>query len=869
MSRWHDADCYAPKIKLRDDVPFCEACGMSPPLREMIACATQANLFPHVPHNEPPDQMNLHWPSCARYSKRQEPVGNEAASSGTADFGLALPTANAGPPSLVYKPALKHDQFRLLRLSCVNDDHHPIHGELETYPDDDCPEYETVSYLWGGENGDARQRHPIFLGPYWDVLLQTENCHDMLRYLRPNRGIRLVWVDAICINQDDDQERGHQVSKMATIYKTCSRVVVYLGSDIITPPAGRHPRRKGLHQLRLIGEQEDGPTLHQVLSRRYFSRVWVIQELILPQGILIRIRDTDYISNGLTTSQIDPTWKWEASPAPWLQHLSTGGLSRLDLLDVMSITSDSISTDPRDQIFGIFGLLFPARPSGPPGEDTCLYGAVPVLEADYSLSPQHVYIGVSAYSITCLKRFDLLFSSCGICSPEERNPSWVPNWRARGSLLRMDTKLIKGKIREFTALHGQLHKNLKRHMHHSAKLVSLETWDPDDTIDCMVNFSFGPEVDPTNGALMLKLIHLLPFDTVPRRLEHRDSVTVFELGDSLYRILIFAPRDAPLDSMILPHLDSLFILQRDKNEYLPLILRRSAEEPSRGPEKWRMVAACLHVAIAYSPGENLTTDNTSFYNFWDVAAVSTLHFPVENAIRASPITAAFQNLREKPHSSQRYLRQLLGGGGDFPTNASIYLLDALCQELTGKRPDAFAQELLKLADPAARLETDGPTLKMTWNFEAPDTKSSMDWGRIRSLYEENSGLHDPEWVLTVEGNANPLRLDDIARSRGKAKGLQTKRLRLHRHLPWEDIMCGTFGYRIEASVNMEKIKICLSATTQFRLVWEYNRSAWGNIWDVIEKGPHPLDKWKSAPRWPRPFVDQFKISGDAMEIWIV
>jgi hypothetical protein len=88
---------------------------------------------------------------------------------------------------------------------------------LHTYTQDDCPEYETVSYTWGGEEGDSSLCKPIFLGPYWDVLFQTRNCWDMLKLLRPREGFRMVWVDAICINQRDKEEREDQVAKMGRI----------------------------------------------------------------------------------------------------------------------------------------------------------------------------------------------------------------------------------------------------------------------------------------------------------------------------------------------------------------------------------------------------------------------------------------------------------------------------------------------------------------------------------------------------------------------------------------------------------------------------------------------------------------------------
>jgi hypothetical protein len=76
----------------------------------------------------------------------------------------------------------------------------------------------------------------------------------MLRYLRPQRGIRLVWVDAICINQNSFAERNAQVAKMGSKYQQSWQVVVYLGQDIVQPSPKRYST---LHELREIDNVMD------------------------------------------------------------------------------------------------------------------------------------------------------------------------------------------------------------------------------------------------------------------------------------------------------------------------------------------------------------------------------------------------------------------------------------------------------------------------------------------------------------------------------------------------------------------------------------------------------------------------------------
>ncbi|RSL63377.1 hypothetical protein CEP53_004424 [Fusarium sp. AF-6] len=149
---------------------------------------------------------------------------------------------------------------------------------LETYSDREFPEYEAVSYTWGGEDGDATLRHPVYVGEYWDILLQTRNCCAMLRYLQPLQGERTLWVDAICINQKDTRERGEQVAKMGQIYSQCLQVVLWLGDDIAVKTPKRFPTRHRFHELQSLhismptGETSNPPnrlTIQRLLERRY------------------------------------------------------------------------------------------------------------------------------------------------------------------------------------------------------------------------------------------------------------------------------------------------------------------------------------------------------------------------------------------------------------------------------------------------------------------------------------------------------------------------------------------------------------------------------------------------------------------------
>lgn len=94
-------------------------------------------------------------------------------------------------------------------------------GDLSADP------YEALSYAWGSlENpGFVFIRHDDQLFS----LSVTRNCEEALRYLRYRHKARTVWIDAICINQQDPREKAQQVSIMRSIYSKASQVIVWLG----------------------------------------------------------------------------------------------------------------------------------------------------------------------------------------------------------------------------------------------------------------------------------------------------------------------------------------------------------------------------------------------------------------------------------------------------------------------------------------------------------------------------------------------------------------------------------------------------------------------------------------------------------------
>lgn len=95
--------------------------------------------------------------------------------------------------------------------------------ELMTAYLDNLPEYECLSYTWG-DRTDPRQI--ILNGVSFDV---TRNLEAALRRLRHPIKSRLFWIDMICIDQKNVEERTHQVNLMQIIYSGCRECLVWLG----------------------------------------------------------------------------------------------------------------------------------------------------------------------------------------------------------------------------------------------------------------------------------------------------------------------------------------------------------------------------------------------------------------------------------------------------------------------------------------------------------------------------------------------------------------------------------------------------------------------------------------------------------------
>lgn len=139
-------------------------------------------------------------------------------------------TSTSEQPSVVdglsYSPLdSAKDQIRICRLE-PGSDGDLIECELLTNSLDDEPQYQALSYTWG----DASNRQDISINGHKFAV--TNNLYYALQHLRSETESKHLWIDAICINQNDIPERNEQVPRMREVYSQAQSVIVWLGRDI-------------------------------------------------------------------------------------------------------------------------------------------------------------------------------------------------------------------------------------------------------------------------------------------------------------------------------------------------------------------------------------------------------------------------------------------------------------------------------------------------------------------------------------------------------------------------------------------------------------------------------------------------------------
>lgn len=336
-------------------------------------------------------------------------------------------------------------EIRLLTLH-PGDRNSPIHISLDITPftQDFTPTFEALSYAWGSPLNPTRV---LVHDSGFKTLSITRNLGEALPYLRYADKPRVLWIDAICVNQADLGERSQQVKRMADIFSQALRVIAWLGLETDSTRVavdcfleiGSHVDLD-LTSYSIRGKTSTGrawasdnyiwpfretqfAAISNFLGYSWFERLWIRQEIRLAQpGALVMCGSLQItwvdICKAVCCLQISPSLHYPFADLYNKRLLLVGSIcfykrhERFDSL--LQHARPSKCTDQRDRIFALLSL----RSDSNRGIS---------IQPDYSRSIEELYTESTVKLI--LRYGDLeVLTNTEIGQSKMRLPSWVPDW---------------------------------------------------------------------------------------------------------------------------------------------------------------------------------------------------------------------------------------------------------------------------------------------------------------------------------------------------------------------------------------------------------------------------------------------------------
>jgi hypothetical protein len=252
-----------------------------------------------------------------------------------------------------------------------------------------------------------------------------QNCYNALRRLRRTHGDRLLWIDAICINQYNLQERARQVRIMDKIYNYASNVLVILSEPNAKSSALFEELAAADEELALTGDCKRTPPsdaivtlLEDLFQDPWFTRVWVLQEVcgkdfveyICGSAIFsfhcIRKLYFGYRGTMVTKALWPRSLEWIMRPP---ESFTT---PQSNLWNRLGETRDYLATDPKDRVFALKSLIGPRQSE----MDRLI---------DYTQSVEECYTHIAAFLLPVVG----LRLLTAVRHPHSKEmPSWTPDW---------------------------------------------------------------------------------------------------------------------------------------------------------------------------------------------------------------------------------------------------------------------------------------------------------------------------------------------------------------------------------------------------------------------------------------------------------
>ncbi|KAI0008306.1 heterokaryon incompatibility protein-domain-containing protein [Xylariaceae sp. FL0662B] len=319
--------------------------------------------------------------------------------------------------------------------------------------------YEALSYTWG----PPVRHHEVLCDGL--VLRVTATLREALIALRGKKTSRTLWIDQLCINQEDIEERSSQVKIMHLIYKRAKNTVVFL--DFADTPKSDSPLSriqllKDLGKAHVVGESSTIKRFLKLYSHPWFQRAWILQEASKSEKMTVVYEQTTIPWLTVSTAAVilgayTPGQKFKFFEEPlsipahrmFMSHLTAIGpgtsqfyslqriryagnrfdnmISKLFLVyseirftEVLQDSRHCLSTDPRDRIYALINISNSYKPTK---NDNLSW----LIEPNYSLPVAEVYTRAARYSIETEHTLEIIcFRESG--GPMTDLPSWVPDW---------------------------------------------------------------------------------------------------------------------------------------------------------------------------------------------------------------------------------------------------------------------------------------------------------------------------------------------------------------------------------------------------------------------------------------------------------
>lgn len=324
--------------------------------------------------------------------------------------------------------------------------------------------FEALSYEWLEKKGSV----PVQCAD--DRILVTPNCAAALRNLRSESDSRVLWVDAVCIDQENKDEVNDQVAMMADIYRKAKNVIMWLGSiegnaqsfrEVfaslpllfeaygIVRPNWKWKDPESMVEL-LIDEDKEAKqlvtealksktvvdTLNAIYSASYFSRAWILQEIILggSRGIVVWGTLSYDWKRFRRALQLFASYT-RANRSPFMDIVSLdsefSSYGNVEFTDIIAALARFQVSDARDKVFAALRL---GSISAAPWQKS-----PPV--ANYKLSVQDVYVEAACYYIDVEHAMPWYLGNRPSKKVITGLPSWVPDFSMSAEASALDAFL--------------------------------------------------------------------------------------------------------------------------------------------------------------------------------------------------------------------------------------------------------------------------------------------------------------------------------------------------------------------------------------------------------------------------------------------